>query len=216
MNIFIAVPCMDQVPAQFAQSLSTLKKVGDCTIAFQCGSLVYTSRNNLAMEAIKRNADFMMWFDSDMMFAPSTMEKLVSGYMKQPHNTIMTGMYFRRTPPFTPTLFKTLEIDEETKTSSWTDIDAIPNEPFEVAGCGFGCVFAPIQAFSDVLMDHGRLFSPIGEVGEDLSFCWRARKSGWRIVCDPSIELGHVGHHIITREFFEEYHGYQEKEANNG
>ena len=48
MKTLIAVPCMDSVPSQFAQSLAMLQKVDECAIAFQIGSLIYTSRNELA------------------------------------------------------------------------------------------------------------------------------------------------------------------------
>lgn len=209
-KILIAVPCMDQVPAQFAQSLATLKKVGVCVVAFQCGSLVYTSRNNLAGEAIKHNADYIFWLDSDMLFPPQTLEILLDDIKKQEGDVIMTGMYCRRVAPFHPTIFSSLEIDGEH--STWTDFTEIPDDLFEVQGCGFGCVLAPTQAFVDVQAKFGHLFSPIGEVGEDLSFCWRARQAGWKFVCDPRIELGHVGHHIITRDFWEEYRAFNEKE----
>ena len=47
-KILIAVPCMDMVSARFAQSLTTLKKVGKCTVSFLIGSLIYDSRNRLA------------------------------------------------------------------------------------------------------------------------------------------------------------------------
>ena len=47
------------------------------------------------------------------------------------------------------------------------------------------------------------LFSPIGSVGEDLSFCWRARQCGYKIVVDPAVSLGHVGHIIITKDMYE-------------
>ena len=208
-KILVAVPCMDQVPAQFAQSLATLRKVGACVIAFQCGSLIYTSRNNLAAEAVKRGMDYVFWLDSDMLFPPDTLEKLLDDIKKQEGDVIMTGMYCRRVAPFHPTVFETLEIVDDV--STWTDYKEIPDGLFEVQGCGFGCVLAPTSVFVDVQAKFGHMFSPIGDVGEDLSFCWRARQCGWKIVCDPSIELGHVGHHIITREFWEEYKAFEEK-----
>ena len=209
-KILVAVPCMDQVPAQFAQSLATLRKVGACVIAFQCGSLIYTSRNNLAAEAVKHGMDYVFWLDSDMLFPPDTLEKLLDDIKKQEGDVIMTGMYCRRVAPFHPTVFETLEIVDDV--STWTDYKEIPDGLFEVQGCGFGCVLAPTSVFVDVQAKFGHMFSPIGDVGEDLSFCWRARQCGWKIVCDPSIELGHVGHHIITREFWEEYKAFEENE----
>ena len=78
MKIFIAIPSMDQVPAQFAQSLATLNKVdGECLVSFQIGSLIYHSRDALARKAIECEADYILWLDSDMVFAPDTLAKLL-------------------------------------------------------------------------------------------------------------------------------------------
>ena len=52
MKILICVPCMDTIPSQFAHSLATLRKVGECAVTFQIGSLIYTSRNELAKKSV--------------------------------------------------------------------------------------------------------------------------------------------------------------------
>ena len=77
MNILIAIPCMDMVSARFAQSLATLKKVGQCTVSFLMGSLIYDSRNKLAGYAVQMEADYMLWLDSDMVFPPDTLERMM-------------------------------------------------------------------------------------------------------------------------------------------
>ena len=60
-KILIAIPCMDQVPAPFAQSLAMIRKgENSCAVAFQMGSLIYTSRNNLAKKAIE-DADLVLF-----------------------------------------------------------------------------------------------------------------------------------------------------------
>lgn len=202
-KILIAVPCMDQVPAQFASSLATLTKVDVCMVAFQIGSLIYTSRENLAVEAINRGCDYIMWFDSDMVFPPDTMQKLIADIDSLGEGAIVTGAYYRRVAPYTPTLFNTLEIADDKAT--WTDVEEIPEGLFEVAACGFGCVLAPAKAFMAVAAQFGSMFTPINGIGEDLSFCWRARQAGYKIYCDPTIKLGHVGHFTITSDYYKLY-----------
>lgn len=202
MKILIAVPCMDQVPSQFAQSIATLNKVGDCVIAFQMGSLVYDARNSLALSAIKAEADYVMWFDSDMVFPSDTLERLIEDRDK---GDIITGVYCRRVAPYHPVLMEKLEISDEK--CEWSDYIEYPQEIFEVAGCGFGCVLVPTKVLLEVFTEYGNMFSPINGVGEDLSFCWRARQLGYKIVCDPSIQCGHVGHYIVDRNFYNAYKG---------
>lgn len=203
MNTLIAVPCMDQVPAPFAQALSMLTKVDACAVSFNIGSLIYASRDELAKRAIEMGADYVFWLDSDMTFSPDTLERMFANKDK---GDIITGLYFRRVPPFTPVLFSKLEMDEEQR-CTWDEPAEIPDEPFEVAGCGFGCVLMPTDIFIDVQSRYNAMFTPIGGTGEDLAFCWRARQLGFKIICDPSIQLGHVGHHVITRQFYDAYKG---------
>lgn len=208
-KILIAVPCMDQVPAQFASSLATLTKIEACVVAFQIGSLIYTSRENLATEAIKREADYILWLDSDMMFAPDLLQRLMADLDKLGRGAIVTGLYFRRVAPFTPVLFEQLDVDEN-GVCTWKDFDELPEEIFEVAGCGFGCVLMPTDVCLDVLASHEIMFTPINGVGEDLSFCWRARQNGWKFYCDPSVECGHVGHTVIRGSYWKDYRDYLE------
>lgn len=203
MKTLIAVPCMDQVPAPFCQCLAMLQKVGDCVLAMHMGSLIYTSRNNLAQQAIQMNVDYVFWLDSDMVFEPDTLIRMMDTMQKNDYD-ILTGLYFRRVPPYTPVLFDKLDIRRNI--CSWTEFKEIPKEIFEVGGCGFGCVLMKADVFYDIQAKHGNMFAPIGNNGEDIAFCWRARDCGFKIYCDPSILCGHVSHSIIDEKFYKAYH----------
>lgn len=200
MKILIAVPSMDQVPVQFAQSLSMLYRVGDCSVAFQVGSLIYTSRNHLAGIAIEQQYDYVMWFDSDMVFRPDTLQRMVEE-LERDNIDILTGLYFRRVYPFKPVLFSKLVPIE--KGWEWEEPTEIPDKPFELAGCGFGCVLMKTEVLMDVQAKFNDMFGPLNNIGEDLSFCWRATQCGYKVVCDPSIVLGHVGHMVVDKQFYE-------------
>ena len=209
MNILIAVPSMDSVPAVFAQSLSMLEKVGNCAVAFQVGSLVYTARNDLASQAIKMGADYVFWLDSDMMFESDTLKRMLKT-MDDNNLDILSGVYYRRVEPYTPVLFDKLEISEEGCTHS--DMKEVPEGLFEIEGCGFGCVLMKTSVIFDVIAAYKDAFSPINAVGEDLSFCWRARQQGYKIWADSSIALGHCSHTIVTKQFFEAYKATKEND----
>lgn len=216
-KILIAVPCMDQVPAQFANSIATLASYGiegiEISLRFNLGSLIYNSRNELARSAIAEGADLMMWFDSDMVFNPDTLLRMLR-IIDDEEADFVTGVYYRRTAPFTPTLFKSLDIDENNN-ATWEDYEDLPEGLFEVAGCGFGCVLMRTDVAMSVFSRFNHMFSPIGGVGEDLSFCWRARQCGYKLICDPSIPLGHVAHTMVTKDFYHNYKKTIEKRAEN-
>lgn len=210
----IAIPCMDSVPAQFANAIATLASYGiegiEISLRFNLGSLIYNSRNELAKMAISEGADLMMWFDSDMVFNPDTLLRMLK--IIDDGADFVTGVYYRRTAPFTPVLFKDLDIDENNN-ATWTEFEEIPEGLFEVGGCGFGCVLMRTDMAMSVFSRFNRMFSPIGEVGEDLSFCWRARQCGYKLIADPSIRLGHVAHTMVTKDFFHNYKKTIEKRA---
>lgn len=212
-KVLIAVPCMNQVPAEFADSLARLTSYGlkDHLIGqiFKIGSLIYTSRDDIAREAITSEADYVMWFDSDMVFPPDTLKRLMV-HMENPDVDIVTGLYFRRVQPFTPVLFDHLKKIEDGV--EWSEFTDIKGELFEVGGCGFGCVLMTSDIFMAVQNKFGAMFTPMPGAGEDIAFCIRARELGYRIWCDPTIPLGHVGYNVVNRNFFLAYQQQQQEE----
>lgn len=195
-NILICVPSMDMVAAGFAQSLAMLQKGGNKTaVMFQVGSLIYEARNKLAKQAIEMGADYTLWFDSDMIFEPDTLIRLLE------HNKpFVSGTYFRRCPPYHLVAFD--KCDTEKK--EWTDLK-LPDKPVTCGGVGFGCVLLNTQVLFDVAAKFGTWFEPMNGFGEDLSFCWRARQCGYEIVLDPSIQCGHIGHITVNEAFYKAY-----------
>lgn len=205
MKILIAVPCMDQVAAPFAQSLAMLQKPEgvECSLAMQMGSLIYTSRNNLAQQAIQMEADYVFWLDSDMVFEPDTLVRMLKTVQEKDID-ILTGLYFRRVRPYTPVLFDKLDI--RGNICSWSEFKGLPEDVFEVGGCGFGCVLMETSVFLSVQSKHGNMFAPIANNGEDIAFCWRARDCGYKIYCDPTVICGHIGKVIVDEKFYQAFH----------
>lgn len=204
MTTLIAIPCMDQVPVPFCQSLALLQKVDKCVLAMKSGSMIYNSRNDLATQAVQIEADYVFWLDSDMAFQPDTLVRMMN-VIKENDIDILTGLYYRRTQPFTPVLFKKIEMKGEE--CEWEEFEEIPEGLFEVGACGFGCVLMKTDVFFDVHGKFNQMFAPIGGNGEDISFCWRARECGYKIMCDPSIICGHVGYSVVDDKFYKAFKG---------
>ena len=59
-----------------------------------------------------------------------------------------------------------------------------------------------MNVFYDIQQKHGTIFNPIGNHGEDLAFCIRARKCGYKIYADPDVKCGHVGHAVVDEKYF--------------
>lgn len=197
MKVLIAVPCMEQVAAEFAQSLATLNKRGECAVSFVIGSLIYDSRNKLAKQALAMGADVLVFFDSDMTFSADTLERLLKHI--EDDKDIVSGLYFKRRPPYTPVLYKSLEANGKAEDF----VDYPQNSLFKVEGCGFGCVAINTKVLYEIALSCGNWFEPLEHYGEDLSFCYRAKQRGIDIYCDSSIKLGHIGHAVITEEAYQ-------------
>ena len=191
---------MDQVAAPFASSLATLNKKGNCVIDMITGSLIYDSRNKIASHAIKTEADLVLWLDADMVFKPDTLEKLIADIDKGAD--IVSALYFRRAKPYTPVAFGEINITDDGKAAGWSDYKGPLTGIHEVGGVGFGCVLMKTDVLIDCFAKYGTCFSPLAGFGEDLSFCWRARQEGYKIMLDTDIKCGHVGNMIVTEDFY--------------
>lgn len=215
-KIMIAIPCMDQVPTPFALSLAMIRKPedDDFACATRMGSLVYNSRNDLAMQAIQTGFDWVFWLDSDMVFQQDILVRMLE-VAREKDLDFLSGLYFRRTVPYTPVAFDHLEVNENGD-CEWSEFEELPQSLFEVGGCGFGGVLVKTEVLAKVQEKFGNMFFPIAQMGEDLSFCWRARQCGYKVWMDPTIVLGHVGYSVINRKFYESYKSVSEREeANN-
>ena len=205
MKTLVAVPCMDMMHTQFVHSLLSLHFEEEYEVRFGASSLIYDTRNQLLAYALENSFERVLWFDSDMTFTRSDLECLIedldNGY------EIVSGLYFKRKPPFTPTIFKTCEIQKlegnllDPVSEVYTDYPN--NSIFEIAACGFGCVMMDMNAVKRIVEKMGRmLFMPVAGFGEDLSFCLRARSLGMKIWCDSRIKCGHVGEMLYNEEFY--------------
>ena len=201
LKYMIAVPCMDAMPTPFVAALTALKRVGLTKHSFLSNSLVYDARNMLAQEAIETGVDRILFLDSDMFFRSDLMERMAADL--DTGVDFVTGISFKRRFPTMPCIYKTVGIfvDEKLagKTEAYTDYpkDGI----FPIAGCGFGAVMMNTKVLKSIYEAHGEPFNPMpGILGEDLSFCYRARDLGFNLFCDSRIKVGHVGQFIYGED----------------
>lgn len=211
-KVFVAIPCMEDVPIDFVKSLTRLRHVGHTSINFSVGSLIYASRDYLAECAIREKADYIVWFDSDMVFRDDFLIDMIDHL--ESGKDFVCGLYHRRKPPFSPCIFKTIRmgiIPEEAVTENYDDHPE--TEPFKIDACGFGGVAMKVSMLEDVLDKQGQMFTPMAGYGEDIAFCIRARKVGYDLWCDPKLEMGHIAKTVATKETFKRW---RETEAANG
>ena len=207
MRTLIAIPCMDMIHTGFAQSLMALQKDDHTDVMFWPGSLVYDARNLISLKAIEQNYGRVLWLDSDMMFTPDALKILQNDLDQHSGAGLATALYFTRSRNITPVIYS--ELDEPTsicgkpvkRITPYTDYPR--DTVFGIQGCGFGCVLTETQMLKDVWDNFGPAFAPFPWAGEDLSFCFRARKLGYEFICDSRVSCGHIGKYVFTEDYYD-------------
>ena len=215
VKILIAVPCFDMVHTDFMRSLVDLEKPEGTVYTVIKNTLIYNARNTIAANAVKMGFDRIMWFDSDVTFAPDTLVEL-SKTMDNLNADIVTGLYFTRKTPTKPVVFDNLVYnvrDDGIVESGATFYEDYPrNTIVPVAGCGFGCVLTKVDLINKLGQKYGAPFTPLFGLGEDLSFCYRATKEGASIWLDSTVKCGHIG----QMEFDEGVYMRERREGDSG
>lgn len=203
LKYLIAIPCFDTVYTDFMLSIMNMQRIGECYCQVVKSSLVYDARNTLAQQAIENKFDRVLWLDSDILFEPSLMIDL----SKHLDNGLefVSGLYFKRKYPTEPVVFQTITQTQEGKeliTHAITYKDYPKNQLFEVDATGFGGVMMTVDLIKRVKDKYGLPFSPHLGLGEDMSFCWRAKQIGAKLYCDSSIKLKHIGSIAYTESTY--------------
>lgn len=201
----IGLPHTGTFPWQTDMSLLSLQFPEDHIIKYHLiGScLVYDARDKVIEFAIKEDADWIFFLDSDMVPPSDILKKLVN--MNVP---IASGMAFKRTPPFQPCFYTRVEINKETHKPYLESPIDFPNEGIlECQGVGMACCMIRREVWENCgekLSDklNQTWFFPYPGIGEDLSFCMRARRKGFKMFVDLSINVGHVSTVTIQKEHF--------------
>lgn len=194
LKYLVAIPCFDTVYTDFMLSLLNLQRVGQCYLQVVKSSLIYDARNKLAKHAIDGGYDRVLWLDSDILFESDLMIKLAEHL----DNGLeyVSGLYFKRQYPTEPVCFQNIVQNyegEELVTKANIYRNYPKDQLFEVDATGFGAVMMTVDLIKKVSGKYGLPFSPQLGLGEDMSFCWRAKQIGSKLYCDSSIKLKHIG-----------------------
>ena len=204
MKTLIAVPCVGTVPFEFSMAMDYLIKGENVSILYKPNSLIYDSRNLISLTAIENKFDRVMWFDSDMVFNPDTLQTLHKD-MDNLGCDMVTGLYVKRSLPTEPVLYESIkEPKRNDKGVLERNIKAYTDYPqhavFPVDGCGFGCVMTTTKILQDVWQKFGPAFTPYTWASEDISFCYRVNQIGGTIYCDSNVSCGHIGTYVYTEK----------------
>jgi hypothetical protein len=186
-RVAIAIPSGDMVHADFAMAYAQLC-MASAGLPLQLitvkSSIVAQARNNGVEHARSFGADFIFFLDSDMVFPPTALFRLLL------HKKDVVGAtYTKRVAPFG---ILGTQVTEQPAVLS--------GDLLEMQRIPTGCLLINMRVFDKLSKPYFRFETDAeGEiVGEDYIFCDRAREAGFRIWCDAvmSREIGHIGQNI--------------------
>jgi GT2 family glycosyltransferase len=184
-RILIAIPCLETIKVETVISLFSMTAVlkYDAKLNIHVSSVVHDARNKLVKDAIDTGCTHVMFVDSDIVFPEDAINKLV-----EDDKDIVGGLYFRKQIPHLPTIH---EKDGERLLVPRT---YPTTRPFEVFAIGTGFLMVKTEVFKK-MPQPWFYFGTYKKhaVGEDVYFCWKAQERGYKVWCDPTFDLAHIG-----------------------
>jgi len=155
-------------------------------------------RNNLVVQALRENCTHLLMMDTDQNYPSDTIPKLLSH-----KKDVVAVSVHRRYPPFETILYR----GEIGAYHHIPDEECFSGDLIEIDATGCGCILYNTDVFLDIpypwfnvyRMSDGKI------VGEDIDFCSKMKSAGYKIYADTSIEVGHISHIEINREFYKVY-----------
>lgn len=158
------------------------------------------AREEAAKMALERNCDYLFMIDDDMLAPDDLFEKLYR------HNVdVVAPLAFTRNYPHKPVMYSTLEGYDTVSQKPYFSNTVIYKYPkdklVEVDAVGFGAVLIKCDVIRKMKAPY---FMSTNATGEDVLFCYNAKKVGARIFMDTETKLGHLGNPVnVTEEYVE-------------
>lgn len=173
-------------------------------IAITERTVVDWARNDLAKEALKRKSLYtdrpythFLWLDTDHIFKADLLCQLARHDVE-----MVSAVYYKRLKDPTPVIY--VRNGNDPDGFSHFPVIEIPPTLGEVDAVGFGALLMKREVMEKVPEPW---FTLDWRAGEDISFCYRARKCGVKIWVDGAYTVAHIGSpKIVTRDDYEKWY----------
>lgn len=154
------------------------------------------ARERLTEWAVEGNVDYMLMIDDDMIVPMDLFERLYR------HNVdVVAPLAFMRVSPHRPVIYRVEEGYDPLMRSDYYIPHTVNNYPkdtlVECDAVGFGAALIKMDV---VRRMEKPWFMSTTASGEDLWFCFKAKKAGARVFMDTSTKLGHLGFPPVIQE----------------
>jgi hypothetical protein len=166
-------------------------------LQYTCGRMhVFFAREEMAKQTIAADCDYLFMIDDDMICPDNLFEKLYEA-----DKPIVAPLAFTRNFPHKPVIYKCIEgwdsVSQKDYFSNYAVMNYPKNQLREVDAVGYGAVLIKAEVIKAVALP--RFMSTCG-TGEDILFCYKAKKVGFPTWVDTRVKLGHISHPLIVNE----------------
>jgi len=206
-KIFVAVPAysgtitVETADSLYAEIYEAVKRKYELIVQFASqDAIISRCRNYMVRNFLKTDFTDLVFLDSDVGFPMGTLCNLVE------YPVDIVGVSYPKRQDFLNFPIRWLP-HEMLYADSDTGL-------LEVEGLPAGCLRISRHALEAIIEKHPELeydepsggvvhalfeFQRIGRafLGEDLSFCMLARKTGFKVWLDPNIDMTHTGHKVF-------------------
>jgi len=162
--------------------------------------LVQYAREQFAKSVVDLDADYLLMIDDDMLAPPDLFYRLAAN-----DKDICAALAFTRNPDHRPVIYDVIEgFDPMTKKDYRIQKFAMNYPKDTLVECdavGFGAVLIKRKVIDAIATPR---FMGLEGCGEDITFCWKAKKAGFEVWMDTRIKLGHLGAPTIITEDYAE------------
>lgn len=192
-RVCIGVPTYEHWKAEMATSLigALFRLPHEWMLTVKRGCYIDVAREECVVSALEKDADVLLFIDTDMMFPPEAVEQLLAH-----DKDIVGGAYHEKRLP----LVTTVKLSDGN--GGFVVGGHLPDEVFPCAAVATGFMAINLKRLTQCMAppyfayETGQrlaLEASLGRAGEDVAFCVRAAKAGLQVWCDPTIPLKHLG-----------------------
>lgn len=191
--VHVCIPHCTNVTMAWALGFRQLQLPSN-VISMTRGQPIDQARNVLVEQALKSNAEYVLFIDSDVVIPPMAIQRMIS------HNQdIVSGVYYVRHDPITPAVW----MESADLPGKYNPVTAMTeNALIEVHAIGMGCCLIHRRVFDHLQKPYFKwTVSDDGESGvsEDFHFCRIAREAGFHIYIDTGVQCEHLSNAVVTR-----------------
>jgi GT2 family glycosyltransferase len=184
-----------------------LRKPGHWEIIDCTRQIVSDSRNLIAQKALELECTHILFTDDDHIFPADAVIRLLE------HDVDIVGaLAFKRRPPYDPCIFNAVK-NESTGEVGMVHEVLIKQGLQEITAVGFAFVLIKVEVFKTLAFPwfvYGDKSLGImvaqGGIGEDMSFCVKARHAGFKVYCDTDLIVPHIGdQQLVDEKTYQQY-----------